>query len=594
MRPIKILGIAPYEELNHSMNIIGDQFKEVETTIYTADLVEGQKLATKLYTDGYDAIISRGGTAKLIRKVVSLPVIDVSLSIYDVLSSIRLAENYTNNFVVVGYPSITEKAHLLCDLLGYSIEIHTIDDDIDAAEILNSLAEKKYELILCDAITNQIALSKSLNTILITSGFESIKNAYKEALTIVKHVNKVKLKQEILENGILSHQQKFLLFDEKYTIEFTNLDLSLAQAIVKSLQAKPEKKEVQQYYSQVRDTFFTIKIKKYTIDQHNYYSCLLNEHNSPTITSNQDIHYQKKSEVSNNFSSRLLFNQFIPENIKSELKKYEKHYQAYLIFGERGTAKKNIAYQIYLNQTKNNNYLITVDCKHATDKLWRFLVNSANGPFVDTHNTIFFENVEQLTLADIERLASLIEMVNVSSHNNLIFTYNLNKSDDKIKFEHLMSQLKIANIYVPSIRERKNELSIITTLILNKMNIECNKDIIGFEPKALDTVLAFDWPGNFNQLQYCLKELVINASTRYISEHQVTELLNKERLLQSFSNMNAMNFTAKNSLHQPTLFDYTKEIILNILEQNKGNQTKTASQLGISRTTLWRYLKDSE
>ena len=55
----KILGIAPYEELNHSMHMIGEQYPEVETTIFTADLVEGQNLAAKLYTDGYDAIISR-------------------------------------------------------------------------------------------------------------------------------------------------------------------------------------------------------------------------------------------------------------------------------------------------------------------------------------------------------------------------------------------------------------------------------------------------------------------------------------------------------------------------------------------------------
>ncbi|MBC9705090.1 MAG: helix-turn-helix domain-containing protein, partial [Lactobacillus sp.] len=40
------------------------------------------------------------------------------------------------------------------------------------------------------------------------------------------------------------------------------------------------------------------------------------------------------------------------------------------------------------------------------------------------------------------------------------------------------------------------------------------------------------------------------------------------------------------------LFDYTKEIILHVLDQNEGNQTKTANQLGISRTTLWRYLKE--
>ncbi|MDT2756999.1 PrpR N-terminal domain-containing protein [Enterococcus asini] len=594
MVAVKLLGIAPYEELNQSMHIIGTQYQDVETTVYTADLEEGQKLAISLATEGYDAIISRGGTAKLIQRAVSLPVIDVSLSMYDILSAIRLAENYTKNFAIVGYPSITEKAHLLCDLLGYNIEIHTIDEDIDAEEVLDSLAQKNYELILCDAITNRIALLKSLNTILITSGFESIKNAYHEALTIVKHVNQEKRKRAILEQGLLSQEQDFLIFDASYQIQFTNLTTEFAQEILTYLENKP-KKEAQQYYSSTKEQFFTLTTKEFTVGSDDTYSsCFVKEHQAPITRNKQDVYYQRKAEVAEKFSAKLLFTQFIPESINQEVKKNNDYYQTYLVFGESGTAKKNIAYRIFLDQKQDQNFLITINCKLATDKLWKFLVNASNGPFVDVHNTIFFENVEQLSLKDIERLISLIKSTNVTKQNHLIFTYDGNKSDDQTKFDRLISQLNSANLYAPSIRERKNELSIITTLILNKMNIECNKEIIGFEPKALETFLAFDWPGNLNQLQYCIKELVVNASTHYISEHQVVELLNKERLIQSFAHMNMTNFTAKNSLHQPTLFDYTKEIILNVLEQNNGNQTKTANQLAISRTTLWRYLKNTE
>ncbi|MER1927078.1 MAG: helix-turn-helix domain-containing protein, partial [Enterococcus casseliflavus] len=225
------------------------------------------------------------------------------------------------------------------------------------------------------------------------------------------------------------------------------------------------------------------------------------------------------------------------------------------------------------------------------DKLWKFLVNAANGPFVDVHNTIYFDHAEQLKPAAVERLVSLIKTTNVLKNNRMLFTYDNNKTADPTTFTRLASQLGSAKIYAPAIRERKNELSIITTLLLNKMNIECSKEIMGFDPQALEAFLAFDWPGNFDQLQYCIKELVLNANTHYISKHQVTELLNKERLIQSFTNMQD-HFTAKSNLHQPTLFDYTKEIILNVLEQNNGNQTKTADQLGISRTTLWRYLKE--
>ncbi|WP_279263156.1 sigma-54-dependent transcriptional regulator [Enterococcus durans] len=586
----KILGIAPYEELNHSMHIISEQYPEVETTIYTADLVEGQTLAAELYTDGYDAIISRGGTAKLIRQVVSLPVIDVSLSIYDVLSSIRLAENYTNNFAIVGYPSITEKAHLLCDLLGYKIEIHTIDETLDADALLDTLVGKNYELILCDAITNRIALLKSLNTILITSGFESIKSAYEDALSIIDHVEQVKHKKEIMKKGILSQHQELLLYDATYTIEFSTLAPTFAEEIIKVLKMKPEKKEIHHYF-RTQNRYVTLTIKSYTVDRQKYFSCFIHKNSAPPVTNKPDISYQKKPEVADSFAKKLFFSQFIPERIKHEIKQYEPYYSSYLIFGESGTAKKNIAYQIYLDQTKNTNYLISINCKLITEKLWKFLVNATNGPFVDIHNTIFFENVEQLSTAATERLVTLIKTTNVLNHNQLIFTYDSNKATDQTIFNRLVSQLNCAKIYAPAIRERRNELSIITTLLLNKMNIECTKEIMGFEPKALELFLAFDWPGNFDQLQYCIKELVVDASTHYISEHQVTELLNKERVVQNFTHLKD-HFTAKSPLHHPTLFDYTKEIILHVLDQNEGNQTKTANQLGISRTTLWRYLKE--
>lgn len=132
-----------------------------------------------------------------------------------------------------------------------------------------------------------------------------------------------------------------------------------------------------------------------------------------------------------------------------------------------------------------------------------------------------------------------------------------------------------------------------TTLLLNKINIECNCEIIGFEPKAFEAFLDYDWPGNLKQIQAGLKELVINAKTHYISEHQVTQLIKKEQLVHNFSNYYLSSFSLPDTVEQPTLFDYSKHIILSILEQNEGNQTKTARQLGISRTTLWRYLKNN-
>lgn len=66
------------------------------------------------------------------------------------------------------------------------------------------------------------------------------------------------------------------------------------------------------------------------------------------------------------------------------------------------------------------------------------------------------------------------------------------------------------------------------------MNIEYNKEVVGFDPNALNEFLNFDWQGNFKQLQLALKELVINSSTHYIPEHQVSQVLNKEKIIHNF------------------------------------------------------------
>ncbi|WP_323703865.1 sigma-54-dependent Fis family transcriptional regulator [Mammaliicoccus sp. Dog046] len=589
---IKILGIAPYEALNQSMNAVGEQFPNITLDVFTADLEEGKLLAMQLYQNGYDAIISRGGTAKLIKEVIDIPVFDVSISIYDILKSIHLTENYTDNFAIVGYASITEKAHLICDIMGYRIEILTITNDNEANQFLDDLASQSYELILCDVITNQLALSKSLNTILITSGVESIKLTLSEAINTVEYLKKIQHKKSLLEHSFNSQNQQVVIFDHQFNVHYTNISHSFEQFLIKYLRSKKTVNQSNQYFVTYQNLSFKIQIEQFTIDQSIFFSCFIYEQSIPQPNSKLGVKYQNHDTISEIFTTQLLFKQFISDTTSEDIKKAIPYYHSFLVFGESGTAKRNIAYHIYLNQELNTNYLITIDCKLMNDKLWRYLVNPDSGPLVHLNNTILFENIEQLNNTDLERLTSLIKEMNLIQTNQIIFTYNSKATNDTSKLQILSQTLDFANIYAPSIRERKSELSILATRILNKVNIECGREIIGFDPNALQTLISYDWPGNFNQLQSAIKELVINSNSHYISSQQVSDLINREEIINKVSMVQLSTFHSMNQSTQPTLFDYTREIILNVLEQNNGNQTKTAQQLNISRTTLWRYLKE--
>ena len=122
----RILGIAPYEGMHTAMDRAAAAYPNVQLDVFTGDLDVGVAIVQSMSPNSYDCIISRGGTAELIRQVTDLPVVEIQLSVYDVLSTMKLAENYSNRYAIVGFPGITSSAQLLCDLLQYKVEIYTI------------------------------------------------------------------------------------------------------------------------------------------------------------------------------------------------------------------------------------------------------------------------------------------------------------------------------------------------------------------------------------------------------------------------------------------------------------------------------------
>ncbi len=72
----KILGIAPYQNLRTAILTAAENYENIELTVYTGNLEDGVQLAMQHMDEGFDLILSRGGTAEMIQKVSTIPVID--------------------------------------------------------------------------------------------------------------------------------------------------------------------------------------------------------------------------------------------------------------------------------------------------------------------------------------------------------------------------------------------------------------------------------------------------------------------------------------------------------------------------------------
>jgi DNA-binding NtrC family response regulator len=135
------------------------------------------------------------------------------------------------------------------------------------------------------------------------------------------------------------------------------------------------------------------------------------------------------------------------------------------------------------------------------------------------------------------------------------------------------------------------EIPSLSSIYLGSLNVELGKQIIGFEPNAMELLQQYEWPQNYTQFKRLLNGLATLTTTPYITSLSVTNLLEKEQSSFASSFTSASLETALD-LNRP-LDEITHDIILQVLSQNHGNQCSTAKQLGISRTTLWRYLNRS-
>ena len=153
--------------------------------------------------------------------------------------------------------------------------------------------------------------------------------------------------------------------------------------------------------------------------------------------------------------------------------------------------------------------------------------------------------------------------------------------------KRLVSKLGCFSLHVPTLRSRSDEISSLAGLCLNLINKELGKQLVGFEPRALEQLRNYSWPNNFTQFKKVLFALATITNASYIRSGDVAEILDQERTLHR---PRVSRQSSGGDLSNRTLEQITLDAVRQTVDACRGNQTLAAKQLGISRSTLWRYL----
>lgn len=585
--PVRILGIAPYEGMRSAMERVAEEYPDVHTDVFTGDLEEGAAIVQAHLEDNYDCIISRGGTARMIRKVTDTPVVEISLTVYDVLRTIKLAENYSDRYAIVGFSSITEPAHTLCDLLHNPIDIFTVHDTQEIRPLLTRLQQTGYRMVVGDMVTHTIAQEMGLNAFLITSGAESLHSAFRQAITLSGGFRRLRLENLFLNSIMREESENILVLDQDGDVAYAQPAEPNPELLALFREKLPEipGHTSLKFHQNQRGRLFRIVAQQLRMGAERYYLYHYSTGQIPLRGGKNGIRSFSRSECEHLFNNSFYNLSGALGELDRNISSLAAARQPVMIIGETGTGKEQIARLLYLRSPLSSKPYVVVDCALISDKSWDYLMNHYNSPLNDNSNTIHFQNFDCISGSRAEELMALILSTDLAGRDRLLFSCTCPDGAPLPEAARkLMQIITCIPLMLPTLRSRQDEIPSLASLYLGSLNLEMGKQISGFDPQALEQLRRYSWPDNYTQFKRVLQELATLTNSYYIRSSAVSEILARERTTAAVPQAAALPDQAQ------TLDQIIRTAIEQALLANNGNQTAAAKQLGIGRTTMWRHL----
>jgi len=273
-----------------------------------------------------------------------------------------------------------------------------------------------------------------------------------------------------------------------------------------------------------------------------------------------------------------------------------------LVLGENGTGKELVAREIHRRSARKQEVFINVDLGAVPETLFESeLFGHVKGAFTDAYQdkpgrfelasggTIFLDEIGNLPLSLQSKLLSVIEnrkIVRVGSPMEIpvdirlisATNHNLKQMVNERRFrEDLLYRINTIEIHVPSLRDRRNDIPMLVEHFLEVYRRKYHKSKLRVGQPTLRKLRNYPWPGNVRELKNAVERAVILSSSGQLST---------SNLFPSSYPLPASDL--KDSLN---LEKNEKQLILKAINQNRGNMTKTARDLGIARAALYRRMK---
>jgi DNA-binding NtrC family response regulator len=286
-----------------------------------------------------------------------------------------------------------------------------------------------------------------------------------------------------------------------------------------------------------------------------------------------------------------------------------------LIQGESGTGKGLVAQEIHRRSPRGSHRFVVVDCASLSEtllesELFGYVKGAFTGAYADkdgyfkvaNQGTIFLDEVAELSMAlqgKLLRITQDHEIIPVGGTKPITIDARIlaatNRDLEALvregRFrEDLFFRLNVVRIEVPPLRERQEDVPLLAHFFLEKFKTRFQKMNLALDQQVLALIQSYEWPGNVRELENLMQHLVVVSDGAVIRPEYLPEKIRKGLAIEASQDKSFFE-TDFASARKRYLDHFTRNYLVQSLQNNKGNISTTAKQINIRRSSLQRMIR---
>lgn len=615
----EILIIAPVQEIyEKSLKIIENRgYRNIE--VVQGSMGEGVKIAEKAAKRGVRIIVTRGGTYKLIKENVNIPLVEIKVTASDLVESLEKVKDIDGTVAVVGYNNVVDGFDILRKIINTNIEKFELKQDSDIYSIVEKNVKRGIKTYIGDSNLAPIIDELNCNGVIISSTEESILNAIQEArrirdaIRIEKHrIKKMEMITDFVHDGVIA-------IDEHENITLFN---GTAEQLFKLNKQDVIGRNIREVINETTLHEQLVNPGVVVGNIQNINNCIVATNQVPIIvdgeikgavatfqdiTELQSVEYKIRKKLSESgFEAKYKFEDIIycSDKIKECIeiaKKYSEYDSPVLIMGESGVGKELFCQSMHNHSERRNGPFVAINCAAISPSLIESeFFGYEEGAFTGARKkgkigvfelahkgTLFLDEISEIPLELQGRLLRVLQEKQVMRiGGNKVIPIDVkiicasNRDLKAMMRENLFRKdlyfrISILNLYIPALRERREDIIKLAEYFIIKYSAKHNKNIMKIHDDIKMALLRYKYEGNVRELEGIIEKSMVIDSFRWLK--------NEDKVV-------ATNITVNNEYMD--LRTWEKNYIKCVYDETDRNVKKTCDILKINRSTLWRKLKE--